>query len=510
MRRQYIIAYDVGTGGTKAVLTDIQGRIVKTSYKSHQLYYPRAGWVEQKPDELWFALAHTTKRVISLADIDPSHIIGMGVSAQMFNLLPVDEHCTPLSPMISWLDVRSIEQAEGMKKGDMLEFLFQHTGNFPTAKDIVPKILWLKEECPDIWHRTYKVLDCKEYIIYKLTGKFATDWHGASVYFLFDPHKKSWSKLACRRLGIPVEKLPAAYPCTQVIGEVTEEAGKRIGLNPGTPVVICAGDVAVAQSGSGSNANGRAHLCIGTATWIGVSSNKFMNDYSRPFWILNHIDPEKWIIAGEMETGGGALMWFRDAFCQGEIDSAETESISTYNLLNRMADSIQPGSDRLIFAPWLTGERAPVLNHLARGAFVGLSINHTKGHLVRSVMEGVAYHLRWIFESMRKIGLDIREVNAIGGGCNSRLWTQIISDVMGCALHIVENPLEAGAIGAALAVAVGMGIYPDMDTTDKLIGIDRVVTPRTENRDRYDDLYGEYLEVYTALEPIFRRLYRSR
>jgi len=203
MERQYIIAYEVDNGGTKAVLTDVQGRIIKTSYKLHQLYYPRAGWVEQNPEELWSALAHTTRMVIEQAGIYPSQIIDMGVSAQMFNILPVDEHCTPLCPMISWLDVRSIEQAERLTKDDMPEFLFQHTGNFPTTKAIVPKILWIKEECLDVWSWTYKLLDCKEYIIYKLTGKFATDWHGASVYFLFEPHKKCWSEPACSRLGIP-------------------------------------------------------------------------------------------------------------------------------------------------------------------------------------------------------------------------------------------------------------------------------------------------------------------
>ncbi|HLB64600.1 MAG TPA: FGGY-family carbohydrate kinase, partial [Anaerolineales bacterium] len=222
----------------------------------------------------------------------------------------------------------------------------------------------------------------------------------------------------------------------------------------------------------------------------------------------SHIDPDKWVIAGEMETGGGALMWFRDAFCQAEAEEAERRGISTYELLGQMASAVPPGSEKLLFAPWLSGERAPVLDHYARGAFVGLSMGHTKGHLARAVMEGVAFHIRWILEAMEAIGLPIREANAIGGGSTSPVWTQIISDVTGRALHVVAHPLEAGAVGAALAVAVGMGIYPNMEAVDGLIRIERVVEPQGEaGSARYDALYHEYRALYDALAPIFRRIH---
>jgi xylulokinase len=293
-----------------------------------------------------------------------------------------------------------------------------------------------------------------------------------------------------------------------MIGEVTDGAAMQTGLLPGTPVVACAGDVAVAQSGSGANRPGKAHLCIGTATWVGVSSKVFTNDPLKPFWALNHIDPDKWIIAGEMETGGGALMWFRDAFCQWEAQQAASDEISTYELLNRMAEAVPAGSEGLIFAPWLSGERAPVLDHYARGAFIGLSMGHTKAHLARSVLEGVAFHVRWIIEAMGTIGLSVGTVNAIGGGSTSRLWTQIISDVTGCPLRVVEHPLEAGAIGAAFTAAVGMGVYPSMEAIDDLIRIQRFVEPTADARQpRYDQMYREYRDLYTALSPVYRRLH---
>jgi len=505
--RRYIVAHDTGTGGDKAVVADLQGRVVHSHYQPYGMLYPQPDWAEQDPDELWATVARTTRAALAESGIDPGEVIGVGISAQMFNLLPVDEAGRPLMRMMSWLDVRSVAQADRLLAGQLPALLFEHTGNLPTAKDVIPKILWLRDERPDLWRRTAWLLDCKEYILYRLTGRIATDHHGASTFFLLDPRTRRWSEAACRALDIPIERLPPALPCTAIVGEVTEAAARETGLRPGTPVVACAGDVAVAQSGAGANAPGKAHLCVGTATWVGVSTDRFVNDRRRPFWALSHIDSDKWILAGEMETGGGALMWFRDAFCQWEEQQAAAQGISTYAYLSQMAASVPAGSDRLLFAPWLSGERAPVLDHYARGAFVGLGLSHTKAHLARSIFEGVAFHLRWIIESLEAIGLRLESANAIGGGCTSQVWTQIISDVTGRTLRIVEHPQEAGAMGAALAVAVGLGLYPNMEAVDGLIPIARTVEPDGRTASRYDELFAEYRALYDALSPISRRLY---
>ncbi|MFN2120357.1 MAG: xylulokinase [Anaerolineales bacterium] len=508
-KKQFILAHDTGTGGNKAVLCDLRGRVVHSAYRPYGLSYPKPEWVEQDADELWSAVAATTRQVIQESGIDARDIVGVGVSAQMWNTLPVDSDGRPLTPMLSWLDLRSIKQADRVDSGKTAAMIYKHTGNIPTAKDSIPKILWLKEERPEIWDRTAYLLDCKEYILFKLTGRIAIDWVGASVYFLFDPIAHEWSRPVCKSLGIPIEKLPPAFPCTEVIGEVTREAARRTGLRAGTPVVICAGDVATAQSGAGANREGKAHLCIGTATWIGISTSSFRNDPVKPFWGLNHIDPRKYIIAGEMETGGGALMWFRDALCAEEKRIAAERGKSSYTLISAAAAGAPPGSDRLIFLPWLSGERAPVLDHYARGGFIGLTMSHTKGHMARAIMEGVAFHLRWICEAMEKIGLSLDGFNAIGGGCSSPLWIQIISDVTNRPIHVVKNHLEAGAAGAALAVAVGLGIYPDMDSVDDLIKIRSEVAPRRINWKRYDSLYHGYRDIYEALVPIHKRLYQT-
>jgi xylulokinase len=503
--KKYILAHDTGTGGDKAVLTDLQGGVIHSAYQAYGLSYPQAEWVEQDPDELWLTVVATTRQVIQQSGIDPGEILGVGISAQMFNALPVDEHVCPVTPMLSWLDLRSVRQADRLMEGDTPAFLFHHTGNYPTAKDVIPKILWLKEERPELWQRTAYIFDCKEYILFKLTGKVVTDWVGASAYFLFDPAQRAWSEAACARLDIPLEKLPPAYPCTQVIGEVTPQAAELTGLLPGTPVVNCGGDVAAAQSGAGANRDGRAHLCIGTATWVGISTSTFKNDPDKPLWGLSHLNPGKYVIAAEMETGGGALMWFRDTLFENQSGGG-SEELSTYEMISKLAKSLEPGAEKLIFLPWLSGERAPVLDHYARGGFVGLTMSHNLAHMARAVMEGVAFHVRWMCETLERLGFHFDAANAIGGGCKSEIWPQIISDVTGKELHIVEHPLEAGAMAAALTVAVGMGIYRSMDEVDDLIQIKQIVQPVAAHQKRYDELYRVYRQLYTALAPIYRQM----
>ena len=271
--------------------------------------------------------------------------------------------------------------------------------------------------------------------------------------------------------------------------------------------MLCAGDVAVAQSGSGANREGKAHLCIGTATWVGVSSSTLRNDPERPFWALNHIDPAKWVIAGEMETGGGALQWYRNLFAGEEARAAEERGVSTYKVLDELAEQAPAGSDGLVFTPWLSGERAPVLDHYARGGFLGLTLGHTRGHLARSVMEGVAYHVRWIIAAMERAGLPIGDLQAIGGGSVGELWPQIFADVTGRRLNVVEHPLEAGAMGAALTVAVGLGLYPSMDAVDDLIKVKRVVEPQAATAAVYDRGFETFRSMYDALAPIYRAAY---
>ena len=497
--KNYIIAHDVGTGGDKAVITDVKGTVLCSVYGSYPLVYPKPGWVEQNANLIWKTVAKNTLRVIEESGVNAGEVAGIGITAQMFNLLPVNSSGEPLMNMISWLDERSVREADRIGGVKWRDSFFDMTGNIPMAKDIVPKILWLRDNAPEIWKRTYKILDCKEYLVYKLTGKYLIDYHGASVFFLTDLVSGNWSLPLLKSLGIPVNMLPEIGRSTERAGRVTGEAAHLTGLRAGTPVVLCSGDVAAAQTGSGANRNGKAHLSLGTATWLGVSWKELLNNSVKPFWALRHTEYERFIIAGEMETGGGALMWLRDKFF------GTAEKALSYETLSAMAENTPPGSDKLVFTPWLSGERAPVLDHYAKGAFVGINLNHRKEHFVRALMEGVGYHLRWIMEEMKKTGLNVDEIHAIGGGIKSKVWPRIISDILGCELHIVKDPENAGAVGAALITAVGLGFLKSIDGIDELIPISGVVRPNPENRVVYNNLYDIYRRIYKDLYPVYHR-----
>ncbi|MCD6120265.1 MAG: FGGY-family carbohydrate kinase [Spirochaetales bacterium] len=515
---KYIVAHDTGTGGDKAVITDIRGSILHSVYSAYPLEYPETGWVEQNPELIWQTVAKTTLRVIGESGIDAGEIAGIGITAQMFNLLPVDERGKPLMHMISWLDERSVHEADKITAetwdgGNWRELFSNITGNIPMAKDIVPKILWLRDNAAEIWKKTYKLLDCKEYLIFKLTGEYFTDYHGASVFFLTDYISGKWSQPLLEKIGIPLHMLPGIRRPIETAGEVTEEAARISGLKAGTPVVLCAGDVAAAQTGAGANRAGEVHLSLGTATWLGVSSKKPLNNSKSAFWTLRHADYKKFIVAGEMETGGGALMWLRDKFlgpAGGEAEGAEKTGSRgpalPYAALSSLAEKAPPGSDKLIFAPWLSGERAPVLDHYAKGGFVGINLNHGKEHFVRSVMEGVGFQLKWIMDEMEKTGLEIGKIHAVGGGLKSKVWPQIISDILGCSLHIVRDPENAGAAGTALITAVGLGFINSVDSIDELISFSKVIRPNVENRKIYDNLYGIYRGIYKELYPLYHRI----
>lgn len=503
-----LIAHDVGTSGDKAVLTDLQGRILQTSYDSYRMTFPKPGWAEQDPDLLLRTVIRTTRQLIQQSHIDPNRVAGIGISAQMFNLIPVDERYQPLTSMLTWMDLRATAQAERFLDEVGARRLCEWTGNVPNAKDILPKILWLREVRPDLWARTYQLLDCKEYLLYHLTGRCAVDWHGATVFMLLDPQTKAWSQPACQAAGIPIQMLPEPIPCTEVIGELLPAPAQAMGLLPGTPVVICAGDIGVAQVGAGTVSPGYANLYIGTGGWIAVASQRLVNNPDRPFWALNHILPDDWILSTDLDTAGGSLMWFRDALCQPEIELARSQGKTAYQLLSEMAESVPPGAGELLYFPWLSGERGHMgVGHHARGGFVGLTFGHTKAHMARAVMEGVAYFFRWMLTEFEENGVQVEVIKAIGGGVKSATWLQIMSDVLDRELLVVASPQEAGSVGAALTVSAGLGFLPDLRQADDLVPISHTVAPHSDLRQaRYDALYQQFLEIGNDLQPHFKRL----
>lgn len=499
-RARFVLGHDVGTSGDKAVLCDLEGRTVASSYRPYPLERPRSGWAEQDPERLLAAVFETSRELVGRASAGDGELLAVGVSAQMFNVVPVDRRGAPLSPLISWLDARSTPQAASIAARYDLDAQFDRFGNVFTAKDIVPKILWLRDAAPDAWERSAAFLDCKDFVNARLTGRIATDYAGASAYFLYDIEARRWDRDAALDLGVPPEKLPAALPATEPLAALAEDAARAMGVPAGTPVVVCAGDVPAGQVGAGAARPGEAHLSLGTASYFGISLDVPLGDPGRRLGLLCHMDAGRWLLWAEMETGGGALAWWREVLGQ----MAGTEKASPEQV-DRLASAVAPEDVDLLFAPWLSGERVPLWNHHARGAFVGLGLHHGPGHLTRAVIEGIAYQLRWVLEYAERFGVSVGEIRVIGGGGLGTVLPQVLADVLGRPLALVADPQGAGARGAALCALAASGIA-SLDELASATSLSGTIEPDASRADLYQARFEAFRTLHEALSVPARAL----
>jgi xylulokinase len=486
---RYVISYDVGTSGVKAVLADAVGRAVASLSRPYGLVTLADGWVEQDMGEILAAIGEATGQLISRSGVGAASIAAIGVTGQMFNLVAVDGRGEPLAPMMSWLDLRATPQARALASWMPPSEQFKQLGSLVTAKDVIPKMLWLREQRPDIWRRTAKVLDCKETVVMHLTGMPITDYAGASAVRLFDATSRVWSESACALLEIPLSMLPETAPATNIAGGLLPEPAKRLGLVAGTPVVVGAGDVPATQVGAGATAPGDAHLSLGTAGYWGITLAEPLVDPMERVGLLAHMDPAQWILWLEVATAGGALAWFLRVLGPAAPDHATVD-----RLVREATDNVP------VFAPWLSGERAPVFDDYARAAFVGLGLHHGLGHMLRGIMEGVAFQVRWAFDYALAFGSPVVEIRTVGGGTMSDVWLQIISDVLDRPLMAIRDPQDAGARGAAACALVGVGLQTDFAFAKTSAAVEKTYQPAPATRERYERGYSRYVQLYERLD----------
>jgi xylulokinase len=492
-----VLAYDVGTSGVKAVLTDDEGRILASRQAAYGLQTGHGGWVDQDLGDILAALARATREL--LASVDDAPVDAIAVTAQMFNLVAVDRDGQPLLPMLSWLDQRATVQAEMLSRRLEPAAQFARFGSIITAKDVIPKILWLREERPDVWRRTHHLLDCKEAIVAHLTGSVAMDPAGATAFRLFDLVERDWSAAACLELGIERGLLADVRPATSVLAGLGREAATALGLRAGIPVVVGAGDVPASQVGAGAIRPGDAHVSLGTAVYFGITVDRPVIDPAGQLGVIGHVDPDLWILWLEVATGGGALTWLLRMLGSAEGDEPGPAALAE---VDRLVESAT-GMDDLLFAPWLSGERVPVFDDRARGAFVGLGLNHGRGHLMRALMEGVAHQMRWALEYATDFGVPIGEIRGVGGGCIGTSWTQIIADALGRPLLSMSEPQDAAARGAAATALVGLGVQPDLSFTRRLAEVERIHEPNPGRVAELDGAHDRFRRLYDALHPIY-------
>lgn len=495
MAESYIIAHDLGTSGTKAALTDITGSIVAVSERRYEVYYSSDGGAEQDPEDWWKAIVETTHEMMEKAGVDPGQIAGMSMSAQMVGTMPVDRDGKPLHRAMIWLDSRAEEEAAILRKKTGMPFI---GGKAPSAK-----VYWLVRNMPDLFAKTHKILDCKDYLQFRMTGVYATDYTLSSATTYFNPWAKIWWKDILEAIELPLEKLPKAIPSTDVVGELTPQAAEELGLREGIPVVSGGGDAPCATVGSGAISPGRMHLYLGTSAWVAAVIPEF-SLLAEGLMPNACCDENNNALLGEMDNAGGCLKWFHEQLLSREDEEAAArDGLTIFQYMDRLADPVPPGSDGLIFLPWMWGERAPVEDDNVRGGFTSLALNHTKGHMIRAVLEGVGYHLRWIFSAVEKTGITQKEANVIGGGATTAIWLQILADITGVKLLQVEDPLDACARGAAMTAAVGLGFYKDFTEVEQAIKMTgKEFTPNPEHRVLYDNAYAQFRSLYPPLSDI--------
>lgn len=481
----YILAHDLGTSGDKASLFREDGKLVASALRAYETYYPNRGWAEQEPGEWWRAVVETTKEITS--DIEASDIAAISFSGQMMGTVCLDEHGAVLGRSILWSDGRAEAQAQKIVErvglGRSCRIAGQRVGPFfPLAK-----IMWLKQNHPEIYDKTIKVLQAKDYIAFRMTGRMATEVTDAAFTQAYDTDRGDYSQEMIGAADVRADIFPEVLKSSDVVGKLSQEAAALCGLLEGTPVVAGAGDGAAATVGAGCVDEGQAYTCIGSSSWIKAASNRFLFDEKLRMQIEPHVIAGKYVYGGTMQTGGLSYAWARENL----TDNTAHEKIE------ELIGSSAPGASGALFLPYLMGERCPWWDTDANGSFLGLRIGTTKADMLRAVIEGVALNLNILLKVVRE-DIALHEMVLIGGGANGRAFPQVIADIYGLTVLIPENTEGSTAIGAAVIAGVGVGMYRDYSASRNFLKVSRVINPREE-----------YHELYSKKQEIFENAYRA-
>ncbi|MFO8080652.1 MAG: xylulokinase [Armatimonadota bacterium] len=499
----YLLGIDVGTTSTRALLVSEDGEVIASHATEYPLSTPRPNWAEQDPEHWWEAACESTRAALSEAAIDGAEVAGVGLSGQMHGSVFLDESDEVIRPAILWCDQRTARQCDFITETVGEDDVIAETLNPVLTGFTAPKIIWLRDEEPDSYARVRRVLLPKDYLRLRLTGDYATEVSDASGTSLLNVRERRWSDVMLDRLEIPREWMPKVYESPEVTGTLTDEAAAATGLAAGTPVVGGGGDQAAGAVGNGIVRSGVVSVTTGTSGVVFAHLDEPAMDEKLRTHTFCHAVPGKWHVMGVMLSAGGSLRWMRDELCAAEMEVAANMGVDPYALMTDEAAQAPVGSEGLVFLPYLTGERVPHANPNARGVFFGLSLRHGKPHMIRAVLEGVAFGLLDSLQIIEEMGVDISEVRASGGGARSELWRQIQTDVSGHP-HSIINVDEGPAWGVALLAAVATGAYDSVDEACSF-AIRTVDTPRVneENHRLYQSCHGIYRDLYEQLEDQF-------
>jgi len=503
---RYLLGIDTGTSATKAVLVGEDGLVRSEASVGYPLDQPRQGWAEQDPERWWEAAAAAVRAALERAGVPAPEVAAIGLSGQMHGLVILDEAGRILRPAILWCDQRTDAECAWLTRTVGLENLYRWTGNAALPGFTAPKLLWLRRHEPEIYRRIRTVLLPKDYVRFRLTGETATDFSDASGTLLLDVAHRRWSDEMRGALDIPLQWLPRLHESPQVTGVVSAAAAEVTGVRAGTPVVAGAGDQAAGAVGMGAVEEGIFLASLGTSGVVFAPTARPVVRTGSVLHAFCHAVPGRWHLMGVMLSAGASLRWFRDQLAAGEAARAGKEGIDPYDLLTAAAAAVPPGAQGLVFLPYLLGERTPHPDPAARGAFVGLTLRHTRAHMVRAVLEGIAFGLRDSLDLLGEAGAAPREVRVSGGGAASGLWRRILADVFGCPV-VYPHSSRGPAFGAALLAGVGAGMYVSVEEAcRKTVGAAGREEPRPAVSARYAACHALYRSLYPLLKDVMHQL----
>lgn len=506
MIARYVIAHDLGTTGNKATLFDAEGRLVGSTFYGYGTEFAHTGWAEQNAEDWWQAVCATTRELLQKTGAKSGEIACLTFSGQMMGCVPLGRDARPLRSAIIWADQRSVVQEAWVGERIDPAEIYRITGHRLSASYSLCKILWLRDHQPEIYQTTHKFVHAKDAMIARLTGVFVTDPSDASGMNLYDLEAGIWSEPIIAAAKLDPAKLPEIRPSTAIAGQVLPEIAAEVGVAAGTPVVIGGGDGSCAAVGAGCVRDGIAYNYVGSSSWISVASRRPILDPSLRTFNWANLQDGMFGPCGTMQAAGSSYQWARDQLGQAELLAADQLKISAYELMNLTAEQSPVGANRLLFLPYLLGERSPRWNPNARGAFIGLTIRHTRADMIRAVLEGVTMNLRVILDAFRAQGAQIGAIRVIGGGAHGRFWNQMMADVYGIPVHRLTLLEEATSMGAALAGGIGVGMYEDFDLISQMNPIAEVIEPRQKHVADYARIFPLFESAYQALMPIYNEL----
>lgn len=488
---KYLVGIDIGTSGTKSALFDLDGNVIASATAEYPLHQPRNGWAEQDPEDWWQAVK-TTLGAITPKAAD-GEIVGVGLSGQMHGLVMLDENNEVIRNAILWCDGRSTEECADIERAVGRARLIEITANPAIVGFTASKILWVRKHEPEKYARCRMMLLPKDYIRFRLTGEFATEVSDASGTQLLDVGNRCWSEEVCRLLDVDLSMLPKMHESVEVTGRVTAEVAKATGLPTGVVVAGGAGDNAAAAVGTGVCQNGRAFTTVGTSGVVYAHSDKPVIDKRGRVHTFCCAVPGAWHVMGVTQAAGLSLNWFRNHFAKQY----------TYAELDALCAKVPVGAERLLYLPYLMGERTPVLDSDARGAFVGLSAVHGVPEMTRAVMEGVSYSLRNCFDILSEMGVETTDMMLCGGGAKSAFWRQMLADVYAVSVKTPASS-EGAALGAAILGGCAAGVYASVEEgCARAVRAGASISPCKEAHGKYMEAYALYNRLYDALKPTF-------